>query len=135
VKSSRFACIACAFAVLAILQGCGESAVAKVALREATPERQAEFADAVARSCAKFDGLDGSDVKFSVATNAAGCSVTVACDKMSPAALKRVLSVAVTNLALEYPGLRFRMDDDGTWRILLSGEILIPATGGFGIGG
>ncbi len=135
MKSFRFISAASIFAAILVLQGCGEPERATVALSAATPERKAEFAAAVVRACAGFDGLDAPDVKFGISTNAEGCSVTVACSKMNPKALERALSVAVTNLALDYPGIRFMMDDDGTWKVLTPGDIVIPETGGFGIGG
>ena len=131
----RFAILACILSAIALLQGCGDSGRALVRLGEAAPERKAEFASAVARACAGYDGLDGTNVVFEVSTNAAGCSVTVACDKMSRASLMSALSVAITNLSLEYPGLGFMMDDSGTWRILMPDDIQIPESGGFGIGG
>ena len=44
------------------------------------------------------------------------------------------LSVALTNLSLEYPGLGFMQNDDGnTWKILMPDDIRIPVSGGFGI--
>ena len=49
--------------------------------------------------------------------------------------LMRALSVAITNLSLEYPGLGFMMDDGGTWRVLMPDDVQIPVSGGFGIGG
>ena len=130
----RLALIVCMLAAIALLQGCGDSGRALVKLGDAAPERRAEFATAVARACAGYDGLDGTNVIFGISTNSAGCFATVACGGMSRAALQRALSVAVTNLALEYPGLGFMMDDDGTWKILMPDDVKIPVSGGFGIG-
>ena len=135
MTKSRFAVLACALLAIVLLQGCGDSGRALVRLGEAAPERRADFARAVARACAGYDGLDGTNVVFGVSTNASGCSVTVVCDKMSRTAFQSALSVAVTNLALEYPGLGFMMDDSGTWKILMPDDIQIPVSGGFGIGG
>lgn len=135
MKMFRFLALACMLASIALLQGCGDPGRELVRLGEAAPERRAEFASAVARACAGYDGLDGTNVVFGVSTNAAGCSVTVACDNMSRAALMRALSVAITNLSLEYPGLGFMMDDGGTWRVLMPDDVQIPVSGGFGIGG
>ena len=131
---SRFASFACLFAFIALFHGCGDQARVLVRLGEAMPERRAGFADAVMRACARYDGLDGTNVVFGVSTNDAGCSVSVSCGNMSRAALQGALSVAVTNLALEYPGIGFMMDDDGTWKILMPDDIRIPVSGGFGIG-
>ena len=59
-------------ALLALLAGCGGQGRERelMALREATVERKAEFAGAVVRACAGFEGLDGDDVKFEIVTNA-----------------------------------------------------------------
>lgn len=124
--------------LLAFLSGCGgqETERKLMALREATLERKAEFAGAVARACAGFDGLDGDDVKFEIVTNTTDCSITVSGGKVKPPEFQEALSVALTNLSLEYPGLGFMLSDDGnTWKILLPGDIRIPVSGGFGIGG
>ena len=131
----RFTALACMLAAIAVLQGCGDSGRARVRLGDATPERKVEFARAVVRACAGYDGLDGTNVVFGVSTNASGFFATVACEKASRAALMGALSVAITNLSLEYPGLGFMMDDGGTWRILMPDDIQIPVSGGFGIGG
>ena len=124
-------------ALLALLAGCGGQGRERelMALREATVERKAEFAGAVVRACAGFEGLDGDDVKFEIVTNATGCSITVDGGKMKPPMFQEALSVALTNLSLEYPGLGFMQDDDGnTWKILMPDDIRIPVSGGFGIG-
>lgn len=131
----RFAGLVCMLAAIALLQGCGDSGRKLVRLGEAEPRRRAEFASAVVRACAGYDGLDGTNVVFCVSTNAAGCYATVACDNLSRVEFQRALSVAVTNLALEYPGIRFMMDDGGTWKIMMPDDIMIPVSGGFGIGG
>ena len=124
-------------ALLALLAGCGGQGHERelMALREATVERKAEFAGAVVRACAGFEGLDGDDVKFEIVTNATDCSITVDGGKMKPPMFQEALSVALTNLSLEYPGLGFMQNDDGnTWKILMPDDIRIPVSGGFGIG-
>ena len=124
-------------ALLALLAGCGGQGRERelMALREATVERKAEFAGAVVRACAGFEGLDGDDVKFEIVTNATGCSSTVDGGKMKPPMFQEAISVALTNLSLEYPGLGFMQNDDGnTWKILMPDDIRIPVSGGFGIG-
>ena len=123
--------------LLAVLAGCGGEGRARklMALREATLARKAEFAGAVVRACAGFEGLDGDDVTFEVVTNATDCSITVSGGKMKPPLFQEALSVALTNLSLEYPGLGFMQGDDGvTWKILMPDDIRIPVSGGFGIG-
>ena len=124
-------------ALLALLAGCGGQGRERelMALREATVERKAEFAGAVVRACAGFEGLDGDDVKFEIVTNATECSITVDGGKMKPPIFQEALSVALTNLSLEYPGLGFMQNDDGnTWKILMPDDLRIPVSGGFGIG-
>ena len=123
-------------ALLALLAGCGGQGHERelMALREATVERKAEFAGAVVRACAGFEGLDGDDVKFEIVTNATDCSITVDGGKMKPPIFQEALSVALTNLSLEYPGLGFMQNDDGnTWKILMPDDLRIPVSGGFGI--
>ena len=123
-------------ALLALLAGCGGQGRERelMALREAPLERKAEFAGAVVRACAGFEGLDGDDVKFEIVTNATDCSITVDGGKMKPPMFQEALSVALTNLSLEYPGLGFMQNDDGnTWKILMPDDIRIPVSGGFGI--
>ena len=124
-------------ALLALLAGCGGQGRERelMALREAPLERKAEFAGAVVRACAGFEGLDGDDVKFEIVTNATDCSITVDGGTMKPPMFQEALSVALTNLSLEYPGLGFMQNDDGnTWKILMPDDIRIPVSGGFGIG-
>ena len=123
-------------ALLALLAGCGGQGRERelMALREATVERKAEFAGAVVRACAGFEGLDGDDVKFEIVTNATDCSITVDGGKMKPPMFQEALSVALTNLSLEYPCLGFMQNDDGnTWKILMPDDCRIPVSGGFGI--
>lgn len=119
---------------LSLLVGCGERSRDMVRLGDATPERRSAFVDAVARACAMYDGLDAPSAKFEATVGDAGCSVAVSCPDIGDAALQNALSTAVTNMAMEYPGLAFIKEDDGTWKVLVSDGILIPATGGFGIG-
>ena len=124
-----------AAAVVAMLGGCGEKTPQKVRLGDASSERRAEFAKVVARSCARFDGLDGADVKFEVSTNGSSLALAVSCAEADRRRLPESLSVAVTNLSLEYPGLGFMMDDDGTWKVLMPDDIMIPVSGVFGLSG
>ena len=126
-----------AVAVLAVCVGYGgkEQARKSASLGEASLARKSEFASAVARACARFDGLDGDDVKFEITTNASRCVLTVSGSKMPPPALLQPLSVALTNLSLDYPGLGFMLNENGTWQILMPDDIRIPVTGGFGLDG
>ena len=121
-------------ALLGVLAGCGGSERSSIALGEAPLERKAAFAAAVVRACAGYEGLGGPDVKFEVTTNASGCAITVSSDKKKPQALQEPLSVALTNLSMEYPGLGFMLDDDKGWIILMPDDIKIPEVGAFGIG-
>ena len=141
--------IACGFplmfavALLAVCAGCGgneqEQAQKQTqdlksgTLGVAPLERKSAFAVAIASACKKFDGLDVDDVKFEIATNGTRCVLTMSGEKMNRRNLQKALSVAVTNLALEYPGLGFMRNEDNTWQILMPDDIRIPASGGFGI--
>ncbi len=119
---------------LAILAGCGESQPKFVALGEAPLERKAEFAAAIVRACAGFDGLDNPALKFEVTTNATDCAITVGSKDLKPSELMEPLAVALTNLSMVYPGLGFMSNDDGTWKILMPADVKIPVDGKFGIG-
>ena len=131
---ARFSLKVIGMAIVAVLAGCGGSERSLVALGEAPQARKAAFAVAVARACAGFEGLGESEVKFEVTTNAPGCAITVSSDKMAPPDLQKALSVALTNLSLEYPGLGFMLNDDRKWSILMPDTIKIPESGAFGIG-
>ena len=132
-------------AFLAVCAGCGDKEQAQEPAQEparelealggAPLERKSAFAEAVARACARFDGLDGDDVKFSVTTNETRCVLNVSAAKMDWREFQKALSVAVTNLALDYPGLGFMRNEDGTWQILMPDDVRIPVSGGFGIDG
>lgn len=122
-----------AVTLLAVCAGCGGEERKSEKLGEASLERKSAFAAAVAQACMRFDGLGGDDVKFEITTNASRCALTVNWAKIDRRALQRALSVALTNLSLEYPGLGFMRNDDGTWQILMPDDILIPVTGGFGL--
>ena len=126
-----------AVALFAVCAGYGgkEQARNSEALGGATLARKTEFASAVAHACARFDGLDGDDVKFEVMTNASRCVLTVSAAKQDPRALQQPLSVAITNLSLDYPGLGFMLNENGTWQVLMPDDIRIPVTGGFGLDG
>ena len=135
MRFARFLAGAFGAALFAVLSGCGDPAREFVDLGKADAGRRAEFAGAVARACTGFDGLDGAGVKFDVVTNAAECVINVRAEKMSRSRLQHALSVALTNLSLEYPGLGFMRNEDDSWRILMPGDVRIPVSGGFGIGG
>ena len=128
-----------AVALLAVCAGCGDKEQAQGQEREmellggASLERKSAFAVAVAHACKRFDGLDGDDVKFQVTTNDARCALAVSGAKMERRALRQALSVAITNLSLEYPGLGFMRNEDETWQILMPDDIRIPVSGGFGM--
>lgn len=141
--------IACGFlsvfavALLAVCAGCGnkeqeqEQAQGQERKMEelggALLERKSAFAASVARACKRFEGLDGDDVKFEITTNEMRCALTVSGPKMDRRALQQALSVALTNLSLDYPGLGFMRNEDNTWQILMPDDIRIPASGGFGM--
>ena len=128
-------------ALLAVCAGCGDKEQAQEQARElealggAPLERKVAFASAVAQACARFDGLDGDNVKFAVTTNETRCVLTVSAAKTDRREFRKALSVAVTNLALDYPGLGFMLNEDGTWQILMPDDVRIPVSGGFGIDG
>ena len=130
-----------AVALLAFCAGCGDKEQTQAQAQEremealggTSLERKSAFAVAVAHACKTFDGLDGDDVKFEVTTNDARCALAVSGAKMDRRALQQALSVAITNLSLEYPGLGFMRNEDNTWQILMPDDIRIPVSGGFGM--
>lgn len=134
MKAMRVFTLLFGMAVLVIFAGCGDSQRKFVALGDAPLERKAEFAVAIVRACAGFDGLDDPAVKFEVTTNANDCSITVGSKDLKPSGLLEPIAVAMTNLSMEYPGLGFMSNDDGTWKILMPADVKIPVDGKFGIG-
>ena len=130
-----------AVALLAVCAGCGDKEQGQAqeqkteALGGVSLERKSAFAVSVAQACAKFDGLDGDDVKFEITTNETRCVLTVSAAKMNRRDFQKALSVAVTNLALDYPGLGFMRNEDDTWQILMPDDVRIPVLGGYGIDG
>ena len=135
MKAMRIFTLVSGMMALAILVGCGDSQPKLVALGEVPLERKAEFAAAIVRACAGFDGLDAPDVKFAVTTNASDCAITVGSTDLKPDRLLEPLAVAMTNLSMKFPGLGFMSNDDGTWKILMPADVKIPVAGKFGIGG
>ena len=134
MKQKLIALLLTLFTLTAILAGCGDSQPKLVALGDAPLERKAEFAVAIVRACAGFDGLDNPAVKFEVTTNANDCAITVGSKDMKPSELLEPIAVAMTNLSMEYPGLGFMSNDDGTWKIVMPADVKIPVAGKFGIG-
>lgn len=134
MKAMRVFTFVSGIAALTILTGCGDSQPKLVALGDAPLERKAEFAVAIVRACAGFDGLDNPAVKFEVTTNANDCAITVGSKDMKPSELLEPIAVAMTNLSMEYPGLGFMSNDDGTWKIVMPADVKIPVAGKFGIG-
>ena len=134
MKLVRVFTIVLGMSALAILAGCGESQPKLVALGEAPLERKAEFAAAIVRACAVFDGFDNPAVKFEVTTNANDCAITVGSKDLKPSELLEPIAVAMTNLSMEYPGLGFMSNDDGTWKIVMPADVKIPVVGKFRIG-
>ena len=121
-------------ALLAVCAGCGDKEQAQEQARELEALGGAQLERKVA-ACARFDGLDGDNVKFAVTTNETRCVLTVSAAKTDRREFRKALSVAVTNLALDYPGLGFMLNEDGTWQILMPDDVRIPVSGGFGIDG
>lgn len=135
MKAMRVFTLVSGMIALAILAGCGDSQPELVALGEVPLERKAEFAAAIVRACAGFDGFDAPDVRFVVTTNASDCTITVGSTDLKPDRLMEPLAVAMTNLSMKFPGLGFMSNDDGTWNILMPADVKIPGDGKFGIGG
>ena len=134
MKEMRVLTLVFGMAALVILSGCGSSERQLVALGDAPLARKAEFAAAIVRACAGYEGLDVPAVKFEVTTNANDCAITVGSKDLKPTELLQPLAVAVTNLSMEYPGLGFMSNDDGTWKIIMPADVKIPVDGKFGIG-
>lgn len=125
----RFAVLACMLLAIALLQGCGDSGCALVSLGEAAPERRAEFTSAVAAALRGFEDLDSQGVQIAVVDE----KITVRGGRIKAMDLENALSVALTNMALKYPGIGFMATGDGGWIILMPSEMKIPEQGDFGL--
>ena len=120
--------------LLAILAGCGKSQPEMIAFGSAPTERREAFAQAVAAAMKGYEELEDAKIQVSVAMEAGRPVVIVRGASMPPKMLERGVSVAVTNIALRYPGVGFMAVDELTWRVLLPDGLAIPASGEFGVG-
>ena len=100
---------------------------------EASAERKAQFAAAVADAIKSFEDLDSQGVQIAVSNKDSVPQVTVQGGRISPENLKSALSVVLTNMSFKYPGIGFMATGDGGWRILMPNEMKIPRTGEFGL--
>ncbi len=120
--------------LLAILTGCGKSQPETVAFGSAPAERRDAFAHAVAEAMKGYEELDDPKIHVSVSAEDGRPVIIVRGEAMSPKMLERAVSVAVTNIALRYPGLGYMAVDELSFKVLLPDGLAIPACGEFGMG-
>ena len=121
-------------AALALIVGCGDKPESEtVGFGEASAERKAQFAAAVADAIRSFEDFDSQGVQIAVSDKDSVPQVTVQGGRISPEDLKSALSVVLTNMSFKYPGIGFMATGDGGWRILMPNEMKIPRTGEFGL--
>ena len=122
-------------AALLVLVGCGEQAQSIVEFGKAPAGRRAEFASAVATALRGFEDLDSQSVQIVVSNvvEASTSQVLVHGGRLDSETLGKALGVALTNISFKYPGIGFMATEDGGWRILMPDEMMIPATGDFGL--
>ncbi len=122
------------------LCGCGRKAeapaVPTVALQAAEPARQEAFAKAVVKALKAIEDLDVPAIKISLKKGPDGrfdLQVRgVGFDRPKP--VEDAVSLAVTNIALRYPGVGFAAVDEFVWKIKLPDTLQIPVTGPFDFG-
>ena len=120
--------------LLAILAGCGKSQPEMVALGSAPAERRDAFVQAVAAAMKGYEELEDPKIQVSVSEDDGRPVIIVRGEAMSPKMLERGVSVAVTNIALRYPGVGYMAVDELSFKVLLPDGLAIPACGEFGVG-
>ena len=114
--------------------GCGPSAPETVKFGSASAERKAEFIKAVELALAGFDDLKANPkVTIGIIDDGGRDAVAVRCDGANRRAVESAVSVVVTNIAIKYPGIRFVMIDEGSWKVRIPDETDIPKSGEFGL--
>ena len=118
-------------AIIAMLCVCAFLMPAKAA----EDSRRREFAEAMVKALRNFEELYPQDIQITVVEPEKGkYTVEVrGADEHASARLQEAMGMAVANLALRYPGIRYVALEDGGWRIILPANISIPAEGDFGL--
>ena len=118
----------------AFCAGCGSSSPETVKFGSAAPDRQAEFIKAVELALAGFDDIkENPRVSVGIIDDGGRDTVAVRCDGANRRGVESAVSVVVTNIAIKYPGIRFMVIDDGSWKVCIPDETEIPKTGEFGL--
>ena len=127
------ACFVAALALFAAGCGSGERQRPLAMFGEVSTERRMEFCQSVAKVMKGYDDLYGKHIAVAAKVESDGKpAVIVRCE--SAASAKRVeqaVAVAVTNLALRYPGMGFMVVDEQTWRLIFPDEMRIERQGAF----
>lgn len=129
--------VACAL-LLAAAAGCEKDApaVPQVALGEAEAVRREAFVRATAEALKSFEELDVPSMKIDCAAGPDGKLTVFAKSetRANPEIPEKALALALTNVALSFPGVGFVAEGDRAWRVLFPDEVKIPVSGPFDFG-
>lgn len=124
--------------LLTAFVGCEKSApaVPQVTLGEAETVRREAFVKATAQALKAFEDLDVPSMKIACVAGSDGrLSVLAKSEtRANPEIPEKALAVALTNVALNYPGIGFVAEGDRVWRILFPDTVKIPVSGPFDFG-
>lgn len=123
---------------LLLAAGCGQptEGPATVPLASADVSRQRAFVQAVASALQSFERLDVPTVRIGADGPADGVPVVTVRDSsnLNPAYCEKAISLAIANVCLAFPGIRFQADGERTWKVLIPDDVLIPSEGPFDFG-
>lgn len=129
---------AAAALLMAAAAGCEKdaSAVPQVALGEVDAVRREAFVRATAEALKSFEELDVPSMKIDCAVGPDGKLTVFAKSetRANPEIPEKALSLALTNVALNFPGVGFVAEGDRAWRVLFPDEVKIPVSGPFNFG-
>ena len=124
--------------LLAALVGCEKASptVPQVMLGKAETVRREAFVKAMAMALKAFEELDVPSMKIACVVGSDGrLSILAKSEtRANPEIPEKALSVALTNVALNYPGIGFVAEGDRVWRILFPDTVKIPVAGSFDFG-
>lgn len=130
--------VALAALLLAAAAGCEKDtpAVPKVALGEADTVRREAFVRATAEAIKSFEELDVPSMKIYCSVGPDGKLTVFAKSetRANPEIPEKALALALTNVALGFPGVGFIAEGDRAWRVLFPDEVKIPVSGPFDFG-
>ena len=124
--------------LLAGFAGCEKSAPAvwQVSLGEVEAARRDAFVEATATALRSFEELDVPSMKIDCAVGPDGKMTVFVTSETSanPDIPEKALALALTNVALKFPGVGFVATGDRAWRVLFPNEVRIPVSGPFDFG-